>query len=264
MTLRRKKNDILLESGTNEVEFLRFFINSQFFGLNVGKIRQVIEYDEELRQLLMICEFNQFLISFVVDKLKDILRCTWKDVVPFMIDSKTSTRVNVTGNIVYQNEITPIFDVEAILADLVPYAGIAKESEEISSLANTSLLNKTVVYCEDSPTVQRVLMKCLNDLGVCKVHWFASGLEGLEFISKQPTNSVDMIISDIEMPKMDGLTLCREVRKIQQLGQTPFVFFSSMVTEEMRDKCTQVGGNAAFSKPELKSLSGYIANYCQK
>ena len=72
---------------------------------------------------------------------------------------------------------------------------------------------------------------------------------------------LSLLISDIEMPNKDGLTLCREMR--EELGlKTPVILFSSLINEQMAIKCRQVGANEFIAKPETERLIELIDQYC--
>ena len=102
--------------------------------------------------------------------------------------------------------------------------------------------------------MQRVLVTSLQKAGYQSVKLFSTGADALAYLSSDPPPAVDVIISDIEMPKMDGLTFCKRLRDNPNFESVPFFFFSSTVTDEMRQKCASVGGSNAFSKPEVVQL----------
>jgi two-component system chemotaxis response regulator CheV len=295
-SITKRKNRILLDCGTNEVEFLRFFVADKFYGINVSKVRQAIVFEPEKlsvipqatsayygtylyrgtcipvitlrgyfglgqetphdRTILLVCDFNQCTIGYIVDGIRDILRCSWDNFQPAKQLENSSNLL--TGNLLFQDEITPILDVEEMLTKIIPEAGIDRDVPNVKPSQKTeALLGKRVVYCEDSPTVQKVLLRCLQNLGLRDITIFSSGQEGLAYVNAHP-EAVDLIISDIEMPRLDGLTLCRELKSRPQSHQIPFLFFSSTITDEMRFKCQSVGGIAAFSKPEISALTTYV------
>ncbi len=287
---------ILLEVGTNEVEFLRFGLGEQTFGINVTKIRQVLVYRPETiveipgtpetirgqycfrgdpipvidlalylkknvlvdrsRRLLLVCEFSLTKVGFVVDSVDRILRCSWDSFRPLEHSNFAGSSSSIVGTVLLQNEMIPIIDVELALAELIPSAGIEltelSEEDKVSTVLDRASVQ--IVSCEDSSIVQKALSNVLASAGFSKVKMFASALDALTYVKKTPQSPPDIIISDIEMPRMDGLTFCRELRKLGAFQGVPFVFFSSTITEEMRRKCDQVGGNAALSKPEIAKI----------
>lgn len=294
------KSKILLESGTNEVEFLRFYISEQLYAVNVAKVRQVIVYDEKnivplpgtpasvagtLRfrdrpipvvdlciylnmkenirtspRLTMVCEFNQVVVAFVVDGVDNIMRCKWTDYVPLENASYASNQQTVIGTIITKTEMIPVLDVELLLCTLIPEHNVDSQIESFVPPHNDNLKSLRIVHCEDSSLVQRAMAKFLSAAGVTQVKTFLSGKEGLEYLKNAGAGEVDILITDIEMPQMDGLTLCKELRQLPQYKQLPVLFFSSTITEEMKIKCKNVGGSGAFSKPEMANI---VARLCE-
>ena len=291
---------ILLEAGTNEVEFLRFGILGQVFGINVAKVRQVMVYypeqvveipgtpeqitgqfcfrgnpipvidltlylkrridKENQRRLLLVCEFNLTTVAFIVDSVDRILRCSWSIFRPLEQSQFGQNNTSIVGTVLYNDEMIPIVDVELVLSELIPSAGMdGRELTDVQKHSSTiDRKDVSVVYCEDSHIVQKVLLKTLQSAGFKKIQMFASGADALDHVQANPTESIDIFISDIEMPKMDGLTFCKQLRGIENHKHTPFVFFSSTVSEEMKRKCKLVGGDRAFSKPEIGDIVSAI------
>lgn len=65
---------------------------------------------------------------------------------------------------------------------------------------------------------------------------------------------IDLLITDIEMPQMDGLTLCRQLKKDERLKDLPVLIFSSLINEQMVNKCKEVDANAYITKPGSRDL----------
>lgn len=291
---------ILTESGTNEAEFLRFSVGTQLYGINVAKVRQVLLFDRtqlvELpgtpaavlgsfrfrdrpipiidlksylrkdaepsspRPLLLVTEFNQCVVGFVVDAVDSIMRCNWQQFVPLEHGSYGSHEPTVIGTIMTKTEMIPVLDVEILLSMLVPHANIETRADQVTPTADISRASVKVLYCEDSTIVQKTLMRYLAAAGVNHVTLCTTGREGLDVLSLNQ-EQFDIIISDIEMPVMDGLTFCRELRKLPHCATTPVIFFSSTVTPEMKLKCLDVGGTSAVSKPEIEQIVHAIDDY---
>lgn len=296
MSLKKNDKGILLEVGTNEVEFLRFGLGKQIFGINVAKVRQVLVYQEstiveipgtpdsikgtfcfrgspiavidldiyfnraipesDAPRLLLVCEFNQTTVGFIVDSVDRIMRCSWNQFSPLAQNQMGTSDSTVVGTIIQGDEMIAILDVEAVLAKIIPSVSIEAHIDEPPPAASANLDRSkySIVYCEDSTVVQKVLLKSLTAAGFKRIKLFANGADGYEYLKSSDSESTDIVISDIEMPQMDGLSLCKAVRGLQHHQNTPFVFFSSTVSDEMRRKCEQVGGNASFSKPEVSQL----------
>lgn len=294
MSNAERGKGILLESGTNEVEFLRFGCAGQSYGINVAKVSQILlfkpelltkvpmrprsmlgtvdyrgrsipvidlaEYlelplpDQDKQRLLLVTQFNQHVTGFVVDNVDGIVRCSWTEFVPLEDQVFGDGGSNVVGTVTVADVLMLILDVEVILGTLIPTSSISQYSDKVAKSASLDRSKIRVLYCEDSPTVQKILIKTLREAGFEKIEVFPNGAEGYERIKSIGANGVDIILSDIEMPRMDGLALCKAVRELSDFKSTPFVFFSSMVDDQMKRKCEQVGGQAAFAKPEVQLI----------
>lgn len=294
---KQQEKGILLDVGTNEVEFLRFGILGQVFGINVAKVRQVMVYvkeqvteipgtpkevlgqllfrgnpipvidlslylkhripEDETKRLFLVCEFNLTTVAFIVDSVDRILRCSWKAFRPLEQSQFGQTSGSVVGTVLAGEEMIPIVDVELVLAELIPAVGMIEHDYSKDERPLNPIIPReeiSIVYCEDSHIVQKVLFKTLESAGFKRIKMFGTAADGLEYLKSKERGKVDIIISDIEMPRMDGLTFCKELRSLQEFKEIPFVFFSSTVSEEMRKKCEQVGGSMAFSKPEIQNI----------
>lgn len=292
---------ILLESGTNEVEFLRFGMGGQLYGVNVSKVRQVLVFEptkicklpdlpehilgnlncrgecipvvdlprffglttpeQSTPRLLLILEFNLCVLGFVVDTVDRIVRSSWKDFVPAAHQLAFVKRSSVVGTLIRGEEMTPILDVESLLVDLVPSASLESTMDLDASQLAAATQPLKILCAEDSAIVLKVLLTNLEKAGYHDVVTFGNGSDALAYLSSNPKPDIDVIISDIEMPMMDGLTLCRQVRENRNLKSIPFLFFSSTVSAEMREKCRSVGGTEAFSKPEVVRLIEVVGKF---
>ncbi|MDU2852121.1 MAG: response regulator, partial [Clostridium sp.] len=84
-------------------------------------------------------------------------------------------------------------------------------------------------------------------------------LEGLKKdLGKSFVKEVQLLITDIEMPQMDGLTLTRKVKEDEVLKRLPVIIFSSLITDDLRHKGESVGADAQLSKPEIEELIGVV------
>ena len=285
---------ILLESGTNEVEFLEFVVSQQRFGINVAKVVQamvwtpshltripgsggsvlgtvlfrdqtVVTVDLTLfleleaspceldRRLLLVTEFNQKTFAFVIDGIEGVRRVSWEEFAP--LDSVGIASVPcVTGTVTVDDRLVLILDVEAMMAMIDPDMRIESYESEIPAHPGHGRPQLRIVYAEDSPMIQKVTLKVLHEAGFDHVKVFSSGAQALAYITSESREDIDVIISDIEMPEMDGLTLCRNVRDLPKMAASPFLFYSSLISESMQKKCASVGATACFSKPEVHHL----------
>lgn len=292
--MSQTKHQILLESGTNEVEFLLFQVGVQRYGINVAKVRQILLFDpaslavipkqlpeilglmkfrdktisivdlrmhlgtpaaneENPRPLLMVTEFNQRTTGFIVDAVHRIERCSWKQFEPIGDTTLNSSNGSVVGTVSLKDGIVVILDLETTLSIIDPSSSIENSNNEIAS-GSIDRSKISILYCEDSAIVRKMLTKTLSEAGFQRFHVFSTGQEGLDFLKSPSCPPIDIIVSDIEMPQMDGLTFCKHVKSDPKVSAIPFVFFSSMIDEQMEKKCRSVGGDGAFSKPQLNRI----------
>ena len=212
---------------------------------------------ESERRLILVAEYNQRTIGFIVDEVERIERCSWDKFEPVTNTTLDQAQGGVVGLIPLEEGIVVVLDVEMIMGFIDPSTTVEHYAKEIPP-SSISRGDVRILYCEDSAVVRKTLIKTLEAAGFTKFHTFTTGAEGLEFLEKNGSQSVDLILSDIEMPKMDGLTFCKRVRSLAGFEKLPFIFFSSMINNQMTTKCLSVGADAAFSKPEAHELVAAI------
>jgi len=293
--------NILLETGTNELEILEFVISRNSYGINVAKITELMqiqgvqemplshpcvegvfqprdevytivdlakylglgtsEYPE--KDILVITNFNQMNIAFHVHAVESIFRISWQDIEkPDSIIYGGQEGV-VTGIAKVDDRIISILDFEKITFDISPETGINLDT--VKAYTGADRENIPVVVAEDSALLRKMLTEALHTAGYYNVAIFNNGEEAWEHIDKLKQSSPDSILSkvsclitDIEMPRMDGHRLTKLIKSDQVLKDIPVVIFSSLIDENMQKKGREVGANAQLSKPEIASLVGII------
>jgi len=290
---------ILIETGTNEVEFLEFSIADQLFAVNVAKLRQTVVFKDHTftklpkkhpsipgvvqyrnqsvqvvdlrnflgiqtppadpeRLLLLFMEFNGHVNGFLVDAVAGIHRVSWKQFVPLELSAWHTGKTSAIGTITVQDRVIMILDMEAMMADLDPSMRIKIDPTKELTSVSEQIGKQRIVYAEDSLIIQKIAVKALHDAGFEAVETFPSGKQALEYVAKSAPGEISLILSDIEMPEMDGLSFCKQLRENKATSTIPFVFFSSIITEEMKRKCAAVGANGSYSKPELNQVIAAI------
>jgi two-component system chemotaxis response regulator CheV len=105
-----------------------------------------------------------------------------------------------------------------------------------------------------------MVVKSLSKVGFKNIISFSNGLDAWEYVSSfknstdDITNHIACVISDIEMPKMDGHALTKRIKDDKVLRRIPVLLFSSLINEQMVAKCKAVGADGQFSKPQIKDL----------
>ena len=290
-----RSSDILLETGTNELELLEFTINGNLYGINIAKVREIRrpselvpiphsapeiegvfmprdrlitiidlhkvmkrELAEGERGMFIICEFNEMDIGFHVTKVHGIQRISWTDIEKPPQLSQTYEQSIATGVAKIGEKIILILDFEKIVSDLNKGATLDYTGSEDLDAGNIS--DKKLVVAEDSQFLNKLIINSLNDIGFTNIHSFPDGKEAWDYISQfsgyegDVTEKIAAIITDIEMPQMDGHHLTKLVKSDETLSKIPVFLFSSLINEQMYKKGLTVGADAQFSKPQIGQL----------
>lgn len=290
-----QKQDILLESGTNEIEIMEFKIGENLFGINVAKVREIImpcpikqmpnahpavegvikprdavitlvdlpKYlnlppsEEGERNLFIVTNFNQLSIAFRVHTVVGIDRISWT-----AIQKPDKTIYGgedgvATGLAQCEDRLITILDFEKIVADISPQTSI--QISEIDKLGERKLSRKPVLIAEDSVLLSKMIHEALHKAGYKNLIECRDGQEAWDYISKiapdsNVLESVSCIITDLEMPRMDGHRLTKLVKSDPVYKKIPLVIFSSLINEEMMIKGKQLGADEQLSKPEIGHL----------
>ncbi|KQL32316.1 MULTISPECIES: chemotaxis protein [Bacillaceae] len=290
-----EQKGILLESGTNELEIVEFQVGSNKFGINVIKVKEIIQpiqvtfiphahpHVEGIVQLrgevlpvvsmakvlalpvgpkneqekYIVAEFNKQRVVFHVDNVTQIHRISWNQIEK-PSDIYQGSASHVIGVIKRNEEMILLLDFERIIVDINPESGINVES--VKKLGNRERSNKKIVVAEDSPLLRKLLNDTLSEAGYVNIEFFENGidtlayLESLEKVSPDVSEHVQLVVTDIEMPQMDGHTLTRKIKENSNLGKLPVLIFSSLITDDLRHKGDQVGAEDQISKPEIAEL----------
>ncbi len=292
------ESNILLESGTNELEVLEFMVGDQSFGINIAKVTEIMNYttvtpvpdappefegvftprdtvisvvdlhkvlkkesNDVEHDLLVVCHFNQMDVGFHVTSVKGIQRISWEDIQkPPAISGDGTTNI-ATGIAKLKDHIILILDFEKIVSDLNRSAVLDKTG---MTKGTGDLDSKHIVIAEDSPFLNTLIVNTLNEAGYKNVVHFDNGRDAWDYISGHKelggtmTEHISCLISDIEMPQMDGHHLTKLIKEDPELSCIPVYLFSSLINDQMRIKGEAVGADAQFSKPQIGALIKHI------
>ncbi|SFQ22483.1 two-component system, chemotaxis family, response regulator CheV [Psychrobacillus psychrotolerans] len=286
---------ILLESGTNELEIVEFQVGQNKFGINVIKVKEIIQpigitfiphahpHVEGIVQLrgevlpvvsmnrvlgipvqnksdqekFIVAEFNKQRVVFHVDNVTQIHRISW-DQIEKPSDIYQGSSSHVIGVIKRHEEMILLIDFEKIIVDINPESGISVES--VKKLGKRERSDKKIVIAEDSPLLRKLLHDTLTEAGYANLEFFENGLDAINYLDQitKVTNDiaehVQIVVTDIEMPQMDGHTLTKKIKEHTILSKLPVLIFSSLITDDLRHKGDQVGAEDQISKPEIAEL----------
>lgn len=213
------------------------------------------------RDMYIITNFNQLNVGFHVDSVVGIRRVSWADITK--PDATLNNQGNgvATGIIKLDNKLIVILDFEKIVTDISPETGL--KISDIDNLGVRSRTEEPILIVEDSPLLSKLIHDCLIRAGYTNITATTNGQEAWDKLNQLKAagtlhKDVRCIITDIEMPQMDGHHLTKLVKSDPEMKTIPVVIFSSLVNEEMRIKGESLGADAQLSKPEIGLLVGKI------
>ncbi|AFM40566.1 chemotaxis signal transduction protein [Desulfosporosinus acidiphilus SJ4] len=287
------KTDILLESGTNELEIVTFKVGDSLLGVNVAKVERIITYQPitdiphssknvkgvinhrgnvlpvldlntalkercqkaPTERFLIIININKSSFAAEVSSVIGIRRLSWTQIeAPSSILLK-GNETPITGIVkTNQDETILMLDFEKILADIDPSLAL-KESTETNGLEG-----KKLIVAEDSTFLLKVVNESLLKAGAT-VEKFGNGRDAFEYLQTCPVDEVFCVITDIEMPVMDGMALTKQIKSNPDLKEIPVIIFSSISNEGLQNKILSVGADAQITKPEIDKLVELIKTF---
>lgn len=285
--------NILLENGTNELEILEFKVGDNCYGINVAKIREIITYqpvtpvpnshpsvegifmprdtmitaislknclgrgDSEPGGLFIITNFNKLDIAFHVDQVMGIHRVSWTEIIKPGATVNNADEGLSTGIVKFNDRLVIILDFEKIVSDISPETGL--KVADIDKLGERHKSEIPILIAEDSPLLNKLIVDSLHKAGYVNVTSTENGEEAWKTIDAAVADDrlhmvADVVITDIEMPVMDGHRLTKLVKSTSATADIPVIIFSSLINEEMRKKGEDLGADAQLSKPEIGNL----------
>jgi len=227
--------------------------------VNLAKHLHMESDPQERRNRIIVTEFNQVQAGFWVDEVTRIYRMSWKNVESpaGLVKSKDGYTVGV---IKIEDKILMLLDFEKIAAMINPEAGLQEVPNDIvTGNVTFDRSTKKIIIAEDSSFVAELLTAYVKKVGYqYEVHkdglsaWQA--LEAASQKSGEISHYYNLLITDIEMPQMDGLHLIKRIKETEKLKKLPCVVFSSMISKELSLKCQQIGASDQITKPEIAGL----------
>ena len=221
---------------------------------------------------IIVTEFNHITTGFMVSGVNRIHRLSWNDVEEpgeFLQNMSLST---ITGVVRLEGRVVFILDMEYVVADLNPALAIRLGTLPSELVQGNRIY--TILHADDSGNVRTLVKRLMEESGYFRVIQTGSGEEAWNVLmrlkkdaakSETPLrNLVQAVISDIEMPRMDGLTLCRKIKEDPELKYLPVALFSSIVSATLEHRGKSVGADAQFAKPDLQILSEKVLELINK
>jgi len=314
------QTNILLESGSNELEIIEFIIDEVmpdgtvyqgFYGMNVAKVLEIIRRPvitgvpskhhaavlgtfnlrgrvlplvdlarwfgkglvENDGQKVIVSEFSGVVTAFLVSGVNRIHRLNWNQVEAPGRHVQTYSNDSITGVIRFEDRILFILDMERIITSMDGNLNMSKLAEKVGDEDDTGVPDAKdfhVLIADDSSSIRNMIAATLERVGY-RVTRTASGKEAWDVLCiwkreaeeehVDIAEKVQLVISDIEMPEMDGHALTQHIKTDPVLQKIPVVLFSSLITDALRHKGESVGADDQISKPDLPTLTRRVRSF---
>lgn len=297
--------EILLETGTNELEILEFYIDALLengeverncFGVNVAKVMEIIEdpgvnpprnpphpcfmgaiplrgcvlpvldlgiwlgipRKKQQHEVVIVTEFSRTLVGFLVSGVTEIHRLGWEEVESpsgylGRIDINT-----IVGLVNVNDHFIQLLDLEYIIGQFDPSTRIGEKAAAVKAMKRYKAM-----VVDDSHMIRAMVRDAMQEANF-DLTILSNGEEGLRHVEAMKDQAIregidiadllNVVISDIEMPRMDGFTLTKRIKDDPILAKVPVILYSSLITPELRHKGESVKADEQVSKPDLYKI----------
>lgn len=208
--------------------------------------------------MYIITNFNRLHTAFHVQKVLGINRVSWEDIAKPDSTIGASAKSVATGIAKVDGKIIIVLDFEKIVSEINPETGL--KLSEIDAMGERARHDCPILLAEDSPLLLEMLKKCLMRAGYTHLIPTTNGQEAWNVLERMVQEGgcvgedISCVITDIEMPQMDGHHLTKLIKTDARFDGLPVIIFSSLVNEEMKRKGEALGVDAQLSKPEIGKL----------
>ena len=229
--------------------------------IDLAEVMHLEKPDKVTNDMYIVTNFNQLNTAFHVNGVLGIHRVSWSDIVKPDSTINTAGEGMATGIIRIDDKLIIILDNKKIVSEINPETGL--KVSDVEHMRNRSRNESPILIAEDSALLSKMIVNCLEQAGYTNLTTTDNGKECWDKLQQylnegSVEENVSCIITDIEMPQMDGHRLTKLVKEHDKLKHIPLIIFSSLVNAEMRRKGEQLGADAQLSKPEIGQLVGAI------
>lgn len=230
-------------------------------------------------KVVLVCEFNDMVNGFLVDGVSQIHRCSWNAIEP-LSPYISQHGPSITSSINIGGENILLVDLEHVLTDIYPQTRyIYREEEDPEHARDIPARHHEremthIIVADDSPIVRASVRKIADETGYTNLTLHDNGLDTFNEVAelkkkaseegRDITEYVSCVVTDIEMPGMDGLTVCRKIKEDLGLAGLPVIMFSSLINDQMIAKCRSVGADDWANKLKISDLIHILDRLCLK
>lgn len=232
--------------------------------VNLAKWMNInVPQDSSIKPRVIITEFNNVLIGFIVHEAKRIRRINWKDIEPASFSAKAGgafDKTKITGVTKIEGDaVLLILDLEAIVEELGLF------SADLDFLDKEQKYSGLALILDDSQTARKIVKDAMSKMGftVVEAKDGEDGLVKLNDLAEQYGSdlgkTLKIIVSDVEMPRMDGFHFASRVKADERLKHIPIVFNSSISDDFSNARGAQAGGEAYLVKFDASKFHDEIS-----
>jgi two-component system chemotaxis response regulator CheV len=281
--------DLIKLIATNADDSNQFLVfngaSDEYYGINIAKVEEILVFDEhniskssdqnslisgtsDIRghmtsvvyfdrwmlediaddseyDLLILTNFGGYKVGIVVKNVYNIVTIESSNMHNNSTDNSKSsfiTKIEIKG----ESQMCTIFDSDKMLFDLFGFDEYKVEKKEMIS-------SKKILFTDDSLFIRTRMQKLFDDLGV-NYEMFSDGLELLDYLNSSSDSDIGLIITDIELPKLNGRELVLKIREEHKWEDIKIIIYSNMINEHIKDTLLSIGANDIIEKRDLKSL----------
>lgn len=230
--------------------------------IDLAKCLNIERSENKSHDIFILTHFNKLNFAFRVESVVGIDRVSWEDIKkPDKVISSGEDSV-ATAIAEYKDRLITILDFEKIIADISPETSITLD--RLDELGDRVESQKKILVAEDSMMLSNLIIGFLHKSGYKNTVKFNNGKEAWNYLTEAKesglpiSNYVSCIVSDIEMPLMDGHRLTKLIKSDDELKHIPVILFSSLISDELRIKGQEVGADEQITKPEIVELVSII------
>ena len=230
--------------------------------IDLSKCLNIERTENKSHDIFILTHFNKLNFAFRVESVVGIDRVSWEDIkkpdkVIYSGEDSVATAIAE-----YKDRLITILDFEKIIADISPETSITLD--RLDELGDRVESQKKILVAEDSMMLSNLIIGFLHKSGYKNTVKFNNGKEAWNYLTEAKesglpiSNYVSCIVSDIEMPLMDGHRLTKLIKSDEKLKDIPVILFSSLISDELRIKGQEVGADEQITKPEIVELVNII------
>lgn len=230
--------------------------------IDLAKCLNIERSENKSHDIFILTHFNKLNFAFRVESVVGIDRVSWEDIkkpdkVIYSGEDSVATAIAE-----YKDRLITILDFEKIIADISPETSITLD--RLDELGDRVESQKKILVAEDSMMLSNLIIGFLHKSGYKNTVKFNNGKEAWNYLTEAKesglpiSNYVSCIVSDIEMPLMDGHRLTKLIKTDDELKHIPVILFSSLISDELRIKGQEVGADEQITKPEIVELVSII------